>query len=197
MESLNIFQRINKICEELEPLRKDVTVKMGAGSYKAISHDNVTTEISDLMCKYGVVAVPDELNQSQEYREFTNKDGYVSGKFIANVTMEVAFFNQDNPQEYVKTKMSATAHDANDKAYGKAQSMAVKYCYLKLFRMQTNADEESREPTGNKMISEKQMELLRKNFDKLTEEEVNKLKLKTMDATEASTIIGRILGSKK
>ena len=38
---MNLYQKINEIKKEVAPLQKDVTVKMGKGSYGAVSHDQL------------------------------------------------------------------------------------------------------------------------------------------------------------
>lgn len=190
IKELNLLERINAICEDLEPIRKDVKVKIGNGGYSAISHDNVTTTISDLMCKYRIASIPNELSKA-----IVNSDRGI----MVEVTMQMQFVSLDDMNEQISVQMSALGVDSQDKAYGKAQSMATKYCYLKMFRMQTLSNEEARNNSDmrGKPLSEKQLKLLRANHDKLTEQEIGALKSGTMNPANASAIIGEILNGKR
>jgi hypothetical protein len=202
-KELNLLERINAICEDLEPIRKDVKVKIGNGGYSAISHDNVTATISDLMCKYRIASIPNELekNFSVETNNKTDNNGNTREvkNYTAFVTMQVQFVSLDDMNEQISVQMSAIAHDSGDKPFGKAQSMAVKYCFLKMFRMQTLSNEEARNNSDmrGKPLSEKQLKLLRANHDKLTQKEVDALKSGTMNPSDASSIIGQILNGKR
>lgn len=117
-------------------------------SYKAVSHDDVTAILHDPITNAGIIALPDMvehsleiLTQEKTYNGVTNTSKVYMVKVIASVT----FINIDNPEDRLTTKCFAYALDSGDKATGKAYSMAVKYCYLKTFMLESLDDEESRE----------------------------------------------------
>ena len=191
IKELNLLERINAICEDLEPIRKDVQIKIGNGGYSAISHDNVTASISELMCKYRVASIPNELSKT-----IVSSDRGI----MVEVTMQMQFVSLDDMNEQVSVQMSALGTDSQDKAYGKAQSMATKYCYLKMFRMQTLSNEESRKqpngglqdpPKRNNLASANQLKVFKNNTNNLTKQEIEKVANNTLTFDEAKAIFDR------
>ena len=60
----NIFQKINKVMNDVKYLMKDdkvVTNAKTGASYKAISEEKVTSELRKAMIKHGIVIIPIEL----------------------------------------------------------------------------------------------------------------------------------------
>jgi hypothetical protein len=79
--------------------------------------------------------------QTKSYQGQTS----VSRNYLVKVWASVTFFNSDNMSEQFQTQCFAYAIDSGDKATGKAYSMAIKYCYLKTFMLESLDDEESRD----------------------------------------------------
>ena len=138
MSELNVFQRINEIRKLIDYIQKDKSVPTGAGSYKAVTHDQVTAIVRDHMVKLGVVSYPvlvsSAMNQPLE--------GAKQSRYEA--TYDFNFVNIDKPDDKFVIRIEAHAMDNADKAPGKALSYAKKYAILKLLEIETGEDEESR-----------------------------------------------------
>ena len=138
---MNIYQKINEVRREVSYVQKDKAVSTGGGSYKAVTHDQVTGLVRQSLIKHGIVIVPTTLEAV-----FRPKDGD-SKQRLYEATYEIQFVNIEQPEERVCMQINAHALDNGDKAPGKALSYATKYAVLKLFSIETGEDEESRYQT--------------------------------------------------
>lgn len=149
----NLFQKINEVMKEVKSVHKGSTVKINEkASYSAVSHDDVTALLHDPIARVGIVAMPRMESCELEIVEQTkNYQGQVtfSKNYLVKVWASVTFFNSDNMTEQFQTQCFAYALDSGDKATGKAYSMAIKYCYLKTFMLESLDDEESRDFENN------------------------------------------------
>jgi len=147
--SLNLFQRINLVMKSVDSVHKGSTVEMGNGrSYTAVTHDDVTALLHGPLTSAGIVAMPDMADFSVEAIESKSEyQGKVTTKitYLAKIQASVTFINIDDPAEKITTKCYSYAMDSSDKAMGKAYSMALKYCYLKTFMLESLDEEESRD----------------------------------------------------
>jgi len=145
MSELNLYQRINEIRKKVDYIQKDKSVSTGGGSYKAVTHDQVTAILRSHMTEYGVICVPNLVTSKANDKVGDAK------QFRYDATYSFDFINMDKPEEKCTIIMEAHAMDTADKAPGKALSYAKKYAVLKLFEIETGEDEESRyapeEPT--------------------------------------------------
>jgi hypothetical protein len=139
--------------KEVKSVHKGSTVKINEkASYTAVSHDDVTALLHDPIARVGIVAMPrmetcelEIIEQSKNYQGQVT----VSKNYLVKVWASVTFFNSDNMTEQFQTQCFAYALDSGDKATGKAYSMAIKYCYLKTFMLESLDDEESRDFENN------------------------------------------------
>lgn len=144
MSEANLFQRINEVRKAIEYIQKDKNVSTGAsGSYKAVSHDQVTGMVRDHMVKHGIVSYP-VLVDSLMNPPLMNVDGTQSKQMRYEATYDFYFVNIDKPEDKLTIRIQAHAMDNADKAPGKALSYAKKYAILKLFEIETGEDDESR-----------------------------------------------------
>lgn len=147
-KDLNLFQRINLVMKSVNSVHKGSTVEMGGGrSYTAVSHDSVTALLHGPITAAGIVAMPDMSDFTLETLETKSEyQGKVTVKvsYLAKIQASVTFINIDRPEEKITTKCYSYAMDTSDKAMGKAYSMALKYCYLKTFMLESLDEEESR-----------------------------------------------------
>ena len=137
-ETLNLYQRINKVRESIAYVQKDKSVSTGGGSYKAVTHDQVTALVREHMVKHGIVSYPVLVESISNPKEGDAK------QFRYEATYDIQFVNIDAPTEQLTIRIQAHAMDNADKAPGKALSYAKKYALLKLFELETGEDEESR-----------------------------------------------------
>jgi hypothetical protein len=149
MQTKNLFQKINDIQKQVKTVHKGGTVKINEkSSYSAVLHDDVTALLHDPVANAGIVAM--SRMESCELESFEVQKSYngqttSSRSYMVKVWASVTFMNSDNPTEQFQTQCFAYAIDSGDKATGKAYSMAIKYCYLKTFMLESCDDEESRE----------------------------------------------------
>ena len=137
-ETLNLYQRINLVRNKIGYIQKDRTVSTGKGSYKAVTHDQVTALVRDHLIEYGIICIPNFIRGSMtEPRGESNQWRY-------SAIYEFIFVNADDSQDRFNFLIEAHAMDNADKAPGKALSYAKKYAILKLFEIETGEDEESR-----------------------------------------------------
>lgn len=159
MSELNLYQRINEVRKGIAYVQKDKSVSTGAsGSYKAVSHDQVTALVREHMVKHGIVSYP-SLVDSLMNLPMVDVDGKQAKQMRYEATYDFTFCNVDNPSESLVIRIQAHAMDNADKAPGKALSYAKKYALLKLFEIETGEDEESRYET-NVGLSADRIELL-------------------------------------
>jgi hypothetical protein len=135
---MNLFQLINQVREKISYVQKDKSVSTGGGSYRAVSHDQVTALVRQHMMDAGIVCVP-YLVESQS---MPKEEG--SKQFRYEATYDFTFVNVEVPEDHLTIRIQAHAMDNADKAPGKALSYAKKYAVLKLFEIETGEDEESR-----------------------------------------------------
>lgn len=140
---MNLFQRINEVRKSIDYIKKDKSVSTGGGSYKAVTHDQVTAMVRDHMVKHGIVSYPvfvEGLSQPKE----VDKEMNISKQFRYEAVYDIFFVNIDDPKDSIAVRVQAHAMDNADKACGKALSYAKKYAVLKLFEIETGEDDESR-----------------------------------------------------
>lgn len=164
----NIFQRINAVREKNDFIKKTKEIT-GAGTYKVVTHDEVTRELRDDLIKEGIVIVPSVESDPRVQQD----TGMVMGsKSIPMIRFEavyaVAFVNVDDPSDRVVMRVAAHAIDSGDKAPGKAASYATKTAMLKMFSIVTGENEEERtEKDAETGIGENGLNYWRKKIEEV------------------------------
>jgi uncharacterized lipoprotein YddW (UPF0748 family) len=141
----NLYQKMTDIMKTIKSVKKGETISMGRGSYSAVGHDDVAALLHGPLAEAGIwvrVSVIDCHISSTEKVFSNGNKGY---EYRSDVWVEVTFINADAPEERESVKSFAYAFDSSDKATGKAESMAVKYAFLKNFTLESVDEEESRE----------------------------------------------------
>jgi len=132
--------------KEVETVFKGASISMGNGrSYSAVNHDDVARLLHKPLAEHGIITKVSVEKVELSSREKTNKYGDIALEYRADVWVEVTFINADKPDEREVCKSFAYAFDSGDKAVGKAESMAVKYVFLKNFVLESTDNEESRD----------------------------------------------------
>lgn len=119
--------------ESISYIKKDQTIQIkNRGSYKVVSHDNVTAMIRDHFIKNGVypIVTTEEFEQISESR--------------CRVKVKITFVNVDDKPDSFSVFANAYGEDYADKAPGKALSLATKMIYLKALMLESGDAEESR-----------------------------------------------------
>lgn len=147
-KTLNLYQRINEVRKQIDYIKKDKSVSTGqSGSYKAVTHDQVTALVRDHMVSFGIVCYPELVASAAMPKEPEAK------QFRYEATYAFHFVNMDDPQDRITITIQAHAMDNADKAPGKALSYAKKYAVLKLFEIETGEDDESRYQEGFDLLT--------------------------------------------
>lgn len=143
LKTLNLFQRINQVRKGIDYIKKDKSVSTGtSGSYKAVTHDQVTALVRQHMIDAGIICYP--VLVSSRVAETLDKEGKPSRNIRYEATYDLTFASCDDPKDAITLRIESHAMDNQDKAPGKALSYAKKYAVLKLFEIETGEDEESR-----------------------------------------------------
>lgn len=154
-KNLNVYQRVTKIREAVNYIRKDKKVE----SYMAVTHDAVTALTREHFIANGVVIIPVCVVQSsvKDTGTMTSK-GTPFIRFEARYRFEVV--NMDEPTDKFCIEIEAHALDHGDKAPGKALSYAKKYAVMKLLEIESGEEEEERpeqkakpEPAAHKSVA--------------------------------------------
>ena len=154
IKSMNIFQRMSAITDELGVVAKNLSVKAGGGSYKAVSERDILDAVKPLEVKYRVYSFPsdrkilesDTLENEKEYQGKITK----STTFFTRMQTEYTFVNIDNPEDRFRTIVFSEGIDPGDKGSGKGMTYADKYALMKAYKISTgddpdqNASEENR-----------------------------------------------------
>lgn len=140
---MNLYQKINEIRKSVNYIQKDKSVSTGDGSYKAVTHDQVTAILRQHLNDHGVICIPNLVKSHANDRVGDAK------RFRYDATYAFEFVNAEKPEERLTITIEAHAMDNADKAPGKALSYAKKYAVLKLFEIETGEDEESRYQTDD------------------------------------------------
>ena len=141
---MNIFQRVAAITAELGTVAKNLSVKAGGGSYKAVSERDIIDAVKPLEEKYRVYSYPsnrtilesETLVNEKTYNGNTTK----STTFFTRVQTEYTFINIDNPEERFTTIVFSEGIDPGDKGSGKAMTYADKYALMKAYKISTGDD---------------------------------------------------------
>lgn len=148
-KDLNIYQRLNSVMKNITTVFKGSEVNVSASrSYTAVSHDDVTALIHKPFADAGIFVEIDtteaKVTPFEVRKEYNGKE-QVNTNYLAEVKVKATFVNIDKPDERFSVSKYAYALDTSDKAVGKAESMAVKYIFLKNLLLESTDDEESRD----------------------------------------------------
>lgn len=138
---MNIYQRINKVMQEIAYIQKDRAVTGGGQNYSAVSYDNVIAQIRKEIVANGIMIVPNQIKGEMLIQRDLTKDQKMH-LYAGNY--EIKFVNIEDPKDFIQVQIESHAADNGDKAPGKAITYATKSAILKVFSLETGEDEESR-----------------------------------------------------
>lgn len=204
---MKLLERINEVRKSIAYIQKDKSVSTGGGSYKAVTHDQVTALVREHLIAHGVISWPN-LVCSAMIQPFQIEGEKANKQWRYEATYDFTFAAVDDITDCLVIRIEAHAMDSGDKAPGKALSYAKKGAVLKLFDIETGEDDESRynpegldndEMAGHlKAINEaaNEVELKRvytaayKAADNAKDKEASKLFIKTKDARKKALTQG-------
>lgn len=133
---MNIFEKINKVMENIEYLAKDDKVEFGTTKYKAISEEKVTTAVREQLVKQGIVIIP--IKQESENKELIRTDKSIN--MLTSVHVRYRIQNIDDINDFIEVESNGSGVDTQDKGVGKAMTYAYKYMLLRTFAIPTGED---------------------------------------------------------
>ncbi|MFA5875241.1 MAG: ERF family protein [Candidatus Margulisiibacteriota bacterium] len=150
MSDLNIYQRINKIMQSVDYVKKDTTIKMYKDDkgYGAVTHDQVVSVCRKKLVENGVIIYPEQIGEST-ISIVLGKDGNPTNMLRFAVVYNINFVNMDNPEDRIICRIEAHANDNGDKAPGKAVTYATKTAILKVLCLETGENDEARTQPGD------------------------------------------------
>lgn len=132
---MNIYQSIQKIMEEVEPIAK--ARKNDQQGYKFRGIDDLYNELNPHLAKYGVFFCPEIITKEREER-VTAKGG-----LLMYTILVVAFTVYAGDGSSVKLVTIGEAMDSGDKSANKAMSAAYKYAMMQLFCIPTEDEKDT------------------------------------------------------
>lgn len=163
---MNIYERISKITTELNAVAKNLNVQTGFGSYKAVSERDVKDAVKPLEAKYGVASFPvaKEIIESDVLEDS-------KGRRVRFMRLKVTmrFVNIEEPGEFIDVIGYGDGLDTGDKAPGKADTYAQKYCLLSCYKISTGdeLDATASDDQGYKKVkaTAEQLKRIREKYD--------------------------------
>ena len=140
MSELNIYQRVNKIMEECDYIKKG-----SAGQGKGVKYDDVIAMLRSLLIKHGVVMVTHQVGMECLGNVGETKQKIYQGNYLLRLV------NMDKPDDFIEHTCVGQGMDAGDKGPGKAHTYAMKVMLVKGFGIETGEDEESRAEKQEKL----------------------------------------------
>ena len=127
LSQINLHQRLNLVRGDInQPIVKETMVN---NQYSAVTHDQVTAGVRDLLIKYRISTCHSQV----EYARDGNM-GILKGQTI--------YVNIDKPDDRETFVWFADAVDRSDKASGKALSYGIKNHTLKMFGILSGDEDE-------------------------------------------------------
>ena len=185
----NIFQKINKVMNDVKYLMKDDKVitnaKTGA-SYKAITEEKVTSELRKAMIKHGIVIIPIEMITKREDETLKDFQGNDKVNRITTVETRYRIQNIDDKDDYIIAVSAGTGVDTQDKGVGKAMTYAYKYLLLRTFAIPTGED-------ADQISSEVYSSQFQTQKTKITEAEESELRIRIKESNVPTARVVNVL----
>lgn len=178
---MNIYEKINKVMQDIEYLSKDdkvITNAITNAGYKVLSEEKVTSAVRQSLIKNGIVIIPikqehkrDDETVKGDYGDKTNR--------IATVDVTYRIQNIEDKEDYIDAVSSGTGIDTQDKGVGKAMTYAYKYLLLRTFAIPTGEDPDKISSDvysdnlnkGDKQSKVKPVAISDEEYDKLFDEQ--------------------------
>lgn len=141
IEEMNIYEKMLHIQSEIPTVAKNLTVeKSNTQSYKAVSERDVKDAVKPLEEKYGVYSYP--INKELIEQTFIETDTKYGKKknFYIREKVTYRFVNVHKPEEFIEIDGYGDGVDTGDKAPGKSDTYASKYCLMSAYKISTGDD---------------------------------------------------------
>ena len=183
-KGLNVYQKINRIMQEVSYIHKDAKITLQRGSYTAVSYDGMIGRIRRFFCEQGVAVVPSVFGTEAEGNR-------------TKLKVMTLFINVDNPEDRFSVDTYAHSDDNTDKGPGKAYTYAVKMALLKVLMLQSGDNEEEVIETKDELfrpMTSIQLDELRALAIETGSKESDILRAYSQDSSVHKTGLGAIHG---
>ena len=137
---MNIYEKMAEATKRIAVVAKNLDVKTGQTSYKAVSEADVLAAVKPIEVELGIYSYPVQ-REIVEAGTITSqtKNGEAKRLFMRLQTV-YRFVNTEKPDEFIDITTYGDGVDSQDKAPGKAMTYADKYALLKAYKVQTGDD---------------------------------------------------------
>lgn len=140
-KSMNIYQKMQAITQEISAVAKNLSVGFGKSQYKAVGEADVLAAVKPIEAKYGVYSYPlERIIIDSGTLENVKSDGSISRSQFLRVATTYRFVNMDKTDEFLDMVSYGDGVDTQDKAPGKAMTYSDKYSLLKAYKIITGDD---------------------------------------------------------
>lgn len=139
---MNIYQKINEVRKKVIFVHKDTTVGFGNNTFKAVSHDQVTSAVRQHFVDQGIIIIPSQVGKGISIDGQT-KSG--ANKIRFEAMFDITFVNEEDGVDKITVTVEAHSEGSDDKCPGKALSYATKSAMLKVLMLETGDNDEEGE----------------------------------------------------
>lgn len=136
---MNIYEKLNEVRKKVIFVHKDTTVGFGQNTFKAVSHDQVTSAVRQHFVDQGIMIIPSQLDKGVSV-EGQTKSG--ANKIRFEAMYNITFLNMEDGADKLTVTVEAHAEGSDDKCPGKALSYATKSAMLKVLMLETGDNDE-------------------------------------------------------
>lgn len=192
LKKLNIYEKINLVCEEIKGIAKNTNVSTGKSSYKAVSEKDVKEAVRNAEIKYRLVSIPYfeyiKMNENEPRPTQYNKDAM---SLRCEVKCELTIVNIDNQEERHIVSGFGTGIDTGDKGWGKASTYALKYCLMNAYKIPTGDDPDFEASPESVAVKQQQNNKIKEEFKVVANEYSQKMGIPLKDVFTKFGVTGQ------
>lgn len=165
--TMNIYQKIQLVSNDIKNIEKNMTVGTGNYAYKAVQDIDVVLEVKKYEHIHKILSIPIKQDLIKTDIVRTNKgNGVESITYVDIVKMTLRIINLENPQEYIDIESFGRGLDTADKGFGKASTYARKYALLNAYKIATGEDpDKDPSPKGSNQPQQGKPSIKREDFN--------------------------------
>ncbi len=124
---MNIYEKMQKITNEIGIVNKNLEVGIGKNSYKAVGEADVLKAVKELEAKYGIYSYPKKRTVISQEIIQTEKEynGQITrgNQVFVRIEVEYEFVNIEKPEEKITIVSYGDGVDTQDKAPRKSNDL--------------------------------------------------------------------------
>lgn len=160
---MNLYEKIQAVSNAVNNIEKNLSVGIGAYSYKAVGDLDVTLSVKKAETKFKLISIPvkQELISSEVVKTL-KRDNTEGLTYVDNIKLTLKIVDLEDPTQFIEVESFGKGIDSGDKGFGKASTYARKYALLNAYKIATGADPDankSEEMKIEKTITEKRVKV--------------------------------------